>query len=300
LRRVLVTGASGLIGSNVLQPLLSAGFEVHAVSRDASGAPALEGVAWHSVDLLDERSRNELLRRVKPTHLLHFAWFAEPGAYWEAPQNIQWMAASVGLLEQFAAVGGKRAVFAGSCAEYRWGSTQPIAEDAALGPDSLYGVCKGATRVAVESIGRLRGLEVAWGRIFFLYGPGEDQRRLVASVAHALALGKKAQTSAGTQIRDFMHVRDLAGAFVALLDSDVTGAINMASGEGVTVKHVVELLGAAAERPDLLEIGAVPPRVDDPQLIVADSTRLRNEVGYVPSISLEEGLTETLDWWKSR
>ena len=97
-----------------------------------------------------------------------------------------------------------------------------------------------------------------------------------------------------------MHVRDLAGAFVALLDSDVTGAINMASGEGVTVKHVVELLGAAAERPDLLEIGAVPPRVDDPQLIVADSTRLRNEVGYVPSISLEEGLTETLDWWKSR
>ena len=283
-----------------MQPLLSDGFEVHAVSRDASGAPALKGLAWHSADLLDERSRDELLRRVKPTHLVHFAWFSEPGAYWEAPENIQWMAASVGLLEQFAAVGGKRAVFAGSCAEYRWGSTQSIAEDAALAPDSLYGACKGATRVAVESIGRLRGLEVAWGRIFFLYGPGEDQRRLVASVAHSLASGKKAQTSAGTQIRDFIHVRDLAGAFVALLESNVTGAVNMASGEGVAVKRVVEILGAAAERPDLLEIGALPARLDDPQMIVADSTRLRKEVGYAPSISLDEGLTETLDWWKSR
>ncbi len=66
-------------------------------------------------------------------------------------------------------------------------------------------------------------IELAWGRVFFLYGPGEAPGRLVASVARALLAGERAATGDGTQIRDFLHVDDVAGAFAALLDSDVTG-----------------------------------------------------------------------------
>ncbi len=104
-------------------------------------------------------------------------------------------------------------MLAGTCAEYEWGGPGPCVEGRTpLRPATLYGVAKDATRAVVEAAAGELGIAVAWGRIFFLYGPGEDERRLVASVARALARGERAATSAGTQRRDFMHVADVGAA----------------------------------------------------------------------------------------
>ena len=298
--RVLVTGASGFIGARALRALAARGFEVHAVARGGApgdapgevhavapgGAPgdAPAGVAWHAADLLDGAARRELVEAVGASHLLHLAWYAEPGAFWTSRRNAPWVAATVGLVDEFAAAGGRRAVLAGSCAEYDWSAPQPLAEDAALRPATYYGVCKDATRRVVAGLAEQAGLELAWGRIFFVYGPREDERRLVASVARALVAGERAPTSAGTQRRDFMHVDDVAGAFAALLDSAVAGAVNIASGEPVEVREIVAGLGRAAGRGDLLDVGALPARPGEPAEIVADVTRLRDEVSFVPRI----------------
>jgi nucleoside-diphosphate-sugar epimerase len=169
-----------------------------------------------------------------------------------------------------------------------------------LAPTTYYGVCKDATRRVVEGLAERADLSLAWGRIFFLYGPREDPRRLVASVARALVAGERAPTSAGTQRRDFLHVDDVAGAFAALLHGDVGGAVNIASGEAVTVRSIAEQLAASAGRPDLLEVGALPDRAGDPRLIVADVGRLRGEVGFRPSFSLVDGLAATVSWWAER
>jgi nucleoside-diphosphate-sugar epimerase len=298
-RRVLVTGASGFVGRRTLAPLVERGFEVHAVVRRTPAGDE-PGVHTHAVDLLDDNARRALVQGLAASHLLHLAWFAEPGAFWTAPENAAWVAATVRLAYEFAEAGGERAVLAGSCAEYDWGADQPLREDSPLRPGTFYGVCKDATRRVVEALGEHLGLAVAWGRIFFLYGPGEDERRLVASVARALARGERAPVSEGSQVRDFLHVDDVAGAFAALVDSDARGPLNVASGEGVAVRQLAELLAQAAGRPDLLDIGAVPPRPGDPPAIVGDPERLRHELSWRPQLTLEDGLEQTLAWWAAQ
>ncbi|MEA2139827.1 MAG: UDP-glucose 4-epimerase, partial [Solirubrobacteraceae bacterium] len=121
-----------------------------------------------------------------------------------------------------------------------------------------------------------------------------------ASVARALAAGERAPTSAGLQRRDFLHVDDVAAAFAAIVASGATGAVNVGSGEAVTVRSIAEQLAAAAGRPELLDVGALPDRPGDPPEIAADVARLRDEVGFAPSWSLADGLAETLGWWRSQ
>lgn len=297
MRRVLVTGASGFVGRPALGALAARGFDVHAVAR---GAPddATPGITWHAADLLDAARRRSVLDAVGASHLLHLAWYAEPGAFWSARENAAWVAATVALVDEFALAGGRRATLAGTCAEYDWTAPGPLAEDAPLAPATYYGTCKDATRRVVEGLAAAAGLSLAWGRIFFVFGPGEDARRLVAGVARALVAGERAATSAGAQRRDFLHVDDVAGAFAALLDSPVEGAVNIASGEAASVRAVAEALAQAAGRPDLLDVGAVPRRAGEPEEIVADVSRLRDEVGFRPRRSLRDGLADTVRWWR--
>jgi len=300
--RVLVTGASGFIGRHALEPLVQLGFEVHAVtSRAEAPSHAPPGVTWHQADLLDHGAHGALLDAVAPSHLLHLAWYAEHGRFWTSTENLRWSAATIRLVQAFAEGGGRRAVLAGSCAEYRWGEPGPCVEYATpLEPATLYGTAKNATRALLEAAAGELGMELAWGRVFFLYGPDEAPGRLVAAVARALVAGERARTGDGTQVRDFMHVADVAGAFAALLDSPVAGAVNIGSGEARPLRDVIEAIGAATGRGDLLDIGALAPRAGDPAQLVADIARLRDEVGFVSAIGLREGIEQTVAWWRAR
>ena len=268
--------------------LLREGHEVRAVSR-------------HEADLLEPGAAAALMSETRPERLLHFAWYAEPGKYWTSPENVRWVEASLALLRAFAEAGGERAVMAGTCAEYDWDVPGVMSEQSQpIAPRTLYGHAKNALREVAEAFAAQTGLSFAWGRIFFLYGPGEHPDRLVSSIARALVAGEEAKTSEGSQVRDFMAVEDVARAFCALLASDVRGAVNVGSGEAVTVRAVVDEVGRAAGRPELVRAGALPQREGEPPEIVADVRRLRDEVGFAPRLGLAEGIGRTVDWWRSQ
>lgn len=292
--RLLVTGASGFVGRHALAPLLAAGHELHAVTRREEPDRA-EGVTWHRADLLSSAG---VVAEVEPEVLLHLAWYVEPGRFWTAPENVRWVEASLALLRAFAGSGGRRAVLAGTCAEYDWTAVgeRCSEEDTPLRPATLYGAAKQALHGVAARYAKQAGFALAWGRIFFVYGPGEPDGRLVPTVGRALLAGEPVPTSRGDQVRDFMHVEDVAAAFAALAGSDVTGAVNVASGEPVAVREVVDGLAALAGRPDLPQPGALPDREGDPPRLVADVSRLRDEVGFAPRIGLREGLEGTLKW----
>ena len=100
-------------------------------------------------------------------------------------------------------------------------------------------------------------------------------------------------------MRDFLYVQDAADALVALLDAEtVTGAVNIASGVPVTLRQVIAEIAAQLQRPDLIQIGALPAPAGEPRLLLADVARLREEVGWSPRHGLSEGLAETINWWK--
>jgi nucleoside-diphosphate-sugar epimerase len=297
--RVLVTGATGFIGRNALAPLRERGFEVHAVARAAPPEELAGQAEWHPADLLDPAAADGLVAAVAPTHLLHLAWYAEPGAYWTSPENLSWVEASLRLLRAFAAGGGRRAVLAGTSAEYDWSHGVLAEEGTPIRPATLYGAAKHGLHTVAAAFAAEAGFELAWGRIFFLYGPHEHPARLVASIVLPLLRGEEARSSEGSQVRDFLHVSDVAGAFAALVDSSLTGPVNVASGEGVAIREIVERIGAITGRPELLRIGALPSREGDPPSLVADAGRLRGELGWSPSLDLDAGLGSTVDWWRS-
>jgi nucleoside-diphosphate-sugar epimerase len=297
-KRVLVTGGTGFIGRQALPQLAEHGYEVHASWATAPGED-MPGVTWHRCDLLDTATAAALVEQLRPTHLLHFAWYAVPGKYWDADQNALWVEASLGLLAAFADAGGRRATLAGTCAEYDWSEGVLSEHNTPLVPATYYGTCKHALRTVAEGLAARREVSFSWGRIFFVYGPHEHPDRLVSSLARALVRGEPAPTSEGSQRRDFLHVRDVAAAFVALLDSGVEGAVNIGSGAAVPVRDVVTAIATAAGRPDLVQWGALPQRPGDPPLLEADVRRLRDEVGWTPGIPLEEGIARTVEWWKT-
>jgi nucleoside-diphosphate-sugar epimerase len=296
LTRALVTGATGFVGRHTLAALARRGFEVHAVARSAG--PPEAHVAWHEADLLKAGVADALLRAVEPKQLVHFAWFAKPGEFWSSPENERWLEASTRLLRAFAASGGTRAVIAGTCAEYDWSSGVCVEDETPLVPATLYGRCKDALRRQAEEIADATGMEVAWGRIFFLYGPHESSQRLVPSVTRSLLRGEEAACTEGEQIRDFMHVEDVGDAFAAVLDSEVRGAVNIASGAGTRVRDLVEVIGRMVGRPELIHLGAIAAPPDDPPVLVADITRLQEEVAWTPRFSLEQGVAQTVEWWQ--
>ena len=117
MKRVLVTGATGFVGRHSPLALAARGFEVHATCL--TGTPDTSAT-WHRVDLLDHAQVDRLLNEVRPTHLLHFAWYAVHGKYWTSTENLRWVESSLALLRSFVDRGGRRAVIAGTCTEYDW------------------------------------------------------------------------------------------------------------------------------------------------------------------------------------
>ena len=160
-------------------------------------------------------------------------------------------------------------------------------------PATLYGLAKLATANGLEALGHL-GLSTAWARLFFMYGPGASERRMPGAVITALHAGEIARCSAGTQSRDFLHIDDAADALVRLVDSPVTGPINICSGQPTTIREMAIQTAELMGRPELLQLGAIPTHPNEPSLILGDATRLRDELGWQPAHSLKTGLRQTI------
>lgn len=303
MKKVLVTGASGFIGHHCLEPLLKRGYEVHAVTREPISGHAQDitrhraahdrDVTWHRADLMHDSSR--LLQTVRPTHLLHLAWYVAPGKLISAAENFAWVTASMEMLRHF---DGERVLICGSGYEYDWAYGYCSERLTPLVPNTAYGACKHALQVMAESMAQQNGQSFAWGRVFFVYGPREHPDRLVSSVIRSVLKGESAKCSHGRQIRDYMHVQDVADGLVSVLDSTLEGAVNVCSGQAATLRDIVVAIGESVRRPALIELGAIPARANDTPLVVGDNSRLKTETCWQQQFDLESGLRHTIDWWK--
>ncbi len=297
---MLVTGASGFIGPWAVRGLVERGFEVHTAGLEAGPDEAGLGVEFHPADLLTPGGPTRIIEEVKPTHLLHMAWYAVHGKFWTAPQNLDWVRGSLELARAFATQGGERLVCSGSCAEYDWSHAELDERATPTRPHTLYGVCKDALRGMLEASAGALGVSFAWGRVFFLYGPGEVETRLVPAVIANLLRGEAAELTHGRQERDFMHVADVGGALAALVASGVEGPVNIASGRCEALGTVARMIGETIGRPDLVRLGVREAPANDPPRLAARVERLLGEVGYEPKYGLEEGIGETIAWWRER
>ncbi|MDQ6962308.1 MAG: NAD-dependent epimerase/dehydratase family protein [Mariprofundaceae bacterium] len=299
MKRVIVTGGTGFIGNHTVLALLKLGYEVHLTSSRHDAFPLQKSnLFFHTCDLLDEAQQKKLFSDVRPSHLLHLAWDVTHGEFWTTENNLRWVQASLSLLKYFHQFGGKRTVFAGTCAEYDWKHGYCVEGLTPLIPNTLYGTCKNSLNSIVQCYCDLNNISHAWGRVFHLYGPQEGSSRFVPSIICSMLRQKTVKCSQGTQIRDFMHVEDVSSAFVHLLNSEVQGDINIASGLAVSLKSVIKLIAKGTNYSGGIDFGAIPMPQSEPSLLVGAVKRLQNEVVFFPKYNLRQGLKSSIQYWE--
>lgn len=256
---VLLTGATGLIGRAILAELVARAIPVQAVSRKPG--PAQDGVTWHQADLLTPEGR-AAVAGLAP-RLIHCAWEVEHGAFWTAPVNALWRAASRDLVARFRQRGGGRVLAIGTCAEYDATAPGPWSEDRPLAPATRYGMEKAAL---CDDLHALCGPDLIWARLFHLYGPGEDPRRLIPSLITALRAGQTAPVRASPLIRDYASTAHVARCLVALLDSPASGAVDIGSGAARSLGALAWIVANSLGATSLLQLHNQPAAHDPAQM----------------------------------
>lgn len=290
--RILVTGARGFVGAAVMRTLLEQGVETAALVSPGKPAERLhdfEGQFTRIEGRLgDVPALRPELEAFKPDACIHLAWYAEPGKYLYAPENVPVMQQSLTFLQTLIDIGCQQFVGVGTCAEYDT-DVGFLREDGPTKPATIYAACKLSMCLIGQHMAEAAGVNFAWGRLLYLYGEQEDSRRLVPALIQSLRAQKPFDATAGEQVRDYLHVSDVASALVTLAQQKAQGVFNISSGTPITMRQLMETIGEIVGGRDLIRFGAIPYRQWEPMFICGDNRMLKS-LGWSPRSSLREGL----------
>jgi len=270
-RRILMTGATGFVGRQVLASLVEKEVDIVPVARPKSleklpRAPRIkEPIVTEDLFAEDGRWWQQNLRGIDT--VVHAAWYAEPGQYQFSTENMNCLIGTLRMAQAAAQVGVKRFVGVGTCFEYAQ-SDQPLSADSPLAASSPYAASKAAVYFALSQLLPQYGTEFVWCRLFYLYGEGEDARRLVPAIRRNLSEGRPVELTAGHQVRDFLDVIEAGRQIASVAVSGKTGAANICSGKPVTVRELAESIADEYGRKDLLKFGAREANPLDPPYVV--------------------------------
>src|SRR5579863_3105376 len=231
--KVLVTGAAGFIGLEVVRNLSIADHEVVAVARSRGQLSRIvtrsSKVSKVAVDLDHPGAVGDLLVKTRPDALIHLAWYANPCDYLTSHRNLASISMTATLMEATLASGCRKMVLVGSCAEYAL-QERPLVESDPVDARTLYAASKHSAWHLARVMASESGAELAWARIFHIHGPGENERRLIPWVAAQIGAGTPVSLTDGEQTRDHLHVSDVAAGLVAMLEPGAVGIYNVCSG----------------------------------------------------------------------
>jgi nucleoside-diphosphate-sugar epimerase len=267
---ILLTGATGFVGRQVLRALAERGCPVRAVVRAGKESQAAtQTVASPDIFGESEAWWADACRGIDT--IIHAAWYAEPGLYLQSPKNIDCVNGTLRLAQGAIDAKVRRFVGVGTCFEYDL-SAGHLSVATPLKPTTPYALAKATAFNALSHLLPANGVEFAWCRLFYLYGEGEDDgedaRRLVPYLRAQLKAGERAELSSGTQIRDFLDVREAGRMIAETALGRVQGPVNICSAQPVTVRQLAERIADEYGRRDLLRFGARPDNLVDPPVVV--------------------------------
>ena len=302
MKRLLITGATGFLGSNTLPLLKESDYEIHAISRKNPQELTYNfpHINWHACDLFCENDVTYILNEVKPTHLLHYAWYVEHKKFWDALENFDWLLNTISLIKKFAHVGGQRIVISGTCAEYDWKHNKLSEDKTPLKPSTTYGKVKKSLFELVDLLSKKLNLSFAWGRIFFPYGPFEPESKLIPSAILNLLNDKPFTCANGNLYRDFIHIEDVASAFLKILDSDYEGPINIGTGKSFALSEIIYTLGEIMSRQHLLKVNNLEETNKKQDVLESDNNILTSKIGFKCNYDIIKGLEHAVDWLSKR
>lgn len=297
---VLLTGASGFIGTRLVQHLTRAGIHVLSVGRSAP-THAVPGVLHRVIPELSADAIRDAAGTSQVDAIIHLAAAGVRPGERDASLLTKVNATVSAELPALAhALGARAVIIAGSNAEYARHDGGLLDEGCALETTKLYGTTKAAGGLLAVANGIAWDVATANLRLFNVFGPGEAAHRLLPSLVGALTAGKSVPLSEGLQVRDFVHVDDACSAIVAATQAAFGGTLpsghyNVCTGEGHTVRDfalaVAERLGVPAS---LLKFGALPMRPDDLPSVVGNPRAFMNSVSWHPAKPFDAWITQAI------
>ena len=302
--KILITGATGFVGSHVTKLIVNQGHEVHAIIREKANTWRIDDIIssihiFHA-DLSNEFGKvEEYLNHLKPEICIHLAWYTEPQNYLNAKENLYSLQASINLLMHLAKIECRRFIGVGSFFEYDF-TLGYYPESSRLKAESLYAATKIAFSTILSQFSTTSNMEIVWARLFCQYGPMEDERRLVAGTIVSLLKNELMKTTKGEQIRDFLHVEDTASALWSVACSSLTGEVNIGSGYPITIKEILNQISDLMEKYNLIDMGALPYRVTESMFICSDNRLLKEQTNWQQKYTLRTGLEHTINWYTKK
>lgn len=269
---ILITGSTGFVGSHVLKKLQENGHKLRLVIREGtqSRVADMRGVEKivYTPDLFLESSNWWAEACSGVDTVIHLAWYAEPGKYLQSDKNLQCLVGTINLARGAIKANVKRFVGIGTCFEYEM-SNKPLSIHDRLNPLSLYAATKTSAYLTLSQCFKQKGLSFVWCRLFYIFGEGEDPRRFIPYLHSQLSSGEVALLTSGAQIRDFINVSSAALQIVeSTFNSSIVGAVNICSGEPISIRHLAENIADQYNARSLLRFGARPDNIFDPFYVV--------------------------------
>lgn len=314
---VLVTGGAGYIGSHAVRMLLEKGFNVAVVDNLCNGhrASVPPHVKLYEVNVGDKEKMLRVFGENKIDAVMHFAAFAEVGASMKDPKSyyLNNLVNTISLLNTMVESNVKKIIFSSTCAIFGEPERVPINEETKKNPISVYGKTKLMIENVLEDYDRAYDLKYVCLRYFNAagasYGIGEhhDPETHLIPIVLRIALERKGEvkifgddypTFDGTCIRDYIHVCDLAAAHILALNelnkSNQSRQFNLGSGQGYSVKEIIEMARESTKRPIPTKIAERRP--GDPPKLVADSSKIKTELSWSPRFGLKEIIESAWNW----
>jgi len=271
MKTILLTGASGFVGKQIFKALSASNFRIVPVVRTGKESSFqsqsnVDRIVCSS-DIFQESTDWWAEQCEGIDVVIHAAWYAEPRKYLQSSKNMDCLVGSLNFARGAVIAGVKRFVGIGTCFEYDL-SAGVLSKDSPLNPLTPYASTKVALYMALSHWLPEKSVEFAWCRLFYLYGEGEDERRLVPYLHKQLVKGEEVELTSGKQIRDFLDVSEAGRVIAEVAAGEQHGPINVCSGEPITVRQLAEQIGDTYGRRDLLKFGSRPDNLVDPPCVL--------------------------------
>jgi nucleoside-diphosphate-sugar epimerase len=269
MQRIALTGASGFVGKQILNALSEKEYQLLLITRSDNciNCSSDNFEYYITKDIFSEKI-NKLAAILQGVDtLVHAAWYVEPGKYLQSAKNIDCLTGTIALAKACVHAGVRRFVGIGTCFEYDL-SFGHLSVETPLKPTTPYAAAKAATFFSLSQYLLSKEVEFVWCRLFYLYGEGENERRLVPYLRKQLAAGEIAELTSGNQVRDFLDVREAGRLIAEIAQGQKQGPVNVCSGKPVTVRQLTEQIADEYGRRDLLRFGVRDDNTIDPPCVI--------------------------------
>lgn len=304
--KVLVTGATGFIGSNLVRKLIENNFEVYILLRTNSTLGTKRVDKYSKVKKIYGDSK-ELISKAKELPMFDICYnLASYGVDYRQQDldnildgNIKF---TLDIIEFCSLNKTKLLIHTGSCFEYGINEVDLLNESEFINPQSVYGSAKAASVIMGNTYAKLKDVKMITVRPFGIYGINEGMHKLIPSIIKAVIKNESMKLTEGMQIRDYLYIDDLLDAYIKLSTNDNIKPyeiFNVCSSKETTIRDIVrEICEIANVDIDIFKFGEIPYRKSEVMRFVGDNSKILNQVNWSPKYSLREGLKLTYDWYK--